>query len=99
MYSEGVCDQVAKFYVEWAWELEQVNNFKKAEQTFNISMKKVTDVEDQEILKNKHKQFQTRVMKRMLETSDNDADQDQPGGDEDHRTALSSLRGQGKKSM
>merc|ERR1712141_549916 len=36
-------------------------------------------------------------MKRMLETSDNDADQDQPGGDEDHRTALSSLRGQGKK--
>ena len=98
MYSEGVCDQVAKFYIEWAWELEQVNNFKKAEQVFNNSMKKVTDVEDQELLKSKHKQFQTRVMKRMLETSDsNDADQDQPGGGEDQRTALSSLRGQGKK--
>ena len=98
MYSEGVCDQVAKFYIEWAWELEQVNNFKKAEQVFNNSMKKVTDVEDQELLKSKHKQFQTRVMKRMLETSDsNDADQDQPGGGEDQRTALSSLRSQGKK--
>ena len=58
MYSEGVCDEVPKFYIEWAWELEQVNNFKKAEQTYKLSMEKISHTEHQDLLKTKHKQFQ-----------------------------------------
>ena len=89
MYSEGVCDQVAKFYIELAWELEQRNNFKKAEQTFKVAGQKITNSEDKELVLTKHKQFQARVMKRMLETSS-----DAPA--EEERTALSSLKSHGK---
>ena len=92
MYSEGVCDQVAKFYIELAWEQEQRNNFKKAEQTFKVAGLKITNSEDKELVLTKHKQFQARVMKRMLETSSDEV----PEPAEEQRTALSSLKSQGK---
>ena len=92
MYTEGVCDQVAKFYIELAWELEQRNNFKKAEQTFKVAGQKITNREDIELVLTKHKQFQARVMKRMLETSSDEV----PEPAEEQRTALSSLKSHGK---
>ena len=92
MHTEGVCRKVSKFYIEWAWELEQVNNFKKAETTFKLAYDNVENPEDLEILKIKHKQFQARVMKKMLEKSD---DEINPG--EEQRTVLSSLKGHGKQ--
>ena len=93
MQSVQVCDKLAKFYIEWAWELEQVNNFKKAEQIFGAASDKITDAEEKEVLASKHKQFQARVMKKMLEKSDSEEPL------EEQRTALSSLKGFGKKSQ
>ena len=93
MYSEGICDKLAKFYIEWAWELEQVNSFKKAEQTFNMGLSKIERQEEKEVLEIKHKQFQARVMKRMLEKDD---EPEIPQDPEEQRTILSSLKGHGK---
>lgn len=96
MHSVEVCDRLAKFYIEWAWELEQVNNFKRAEQIFAIAEDKISsDSEERETLELKHKQFQARVMKKMLEKPDDS--EDQPVHVEEQRTVLSSLKGFGKK--
>ena len=65
MQSEGLCDKVAKYYIEWSWELERLNSFKKAEQTFNLALAKIDNPADREVIEIKHKQFQARVMKRM----------------------------------
>ena len=94
MHTERICEKVAKFYVEWAWELEQVNNFKKAEATFKLAYETISDTEGAlDSLKIKHKQFQARVMKRMLEKSDDNLQ----APVEEQRTVLSSLKGHGKQ--
>ena len=93
MYSEAVCDKLARFYVEWAWQLEQVNSYKKAEQTFNLALQKI-EQHEKEFLEMKHKQFQARVMKKMLEKSNDDVETET----EEQRTALSALKSQGKKN-
>ena len=93
MQSEGLCDKVAKYYIEWSWELERLNSFKKAEQTFNLALAKIDNPADREVIEIKHKQFQARVMKRMLEKS---GDDEVFEAQEEQRTVLSSLRGQGK---
>ena len=92
MQSEGLCDKVAKYYIEWSWELERLNSFKKAEQTFNLALAKIDSPADREVIEIKHKQFQARVMKRMLEKS---GDDEVFEAQEEQRTVLSSLRGQG----
>ena len=94
MHTEKICQKVPKFYVEWAWELEQVNNFKKAETTFKLAYETIGDQEDNlDSLKAKHKQFQARVMKKMLEKSDDNISTPV----EEQRSVLSSLKGHGKQ--
>jgi hypothetical protein len=84
MHAEAVCDTLAKFYIEWSWELEQVGNLKKAEQTFNLGLQKVAGngggLESREILATKHKQFQARVMKKMLEKSNDESEMEAAAG-------------------
>ncbi len=96
MHAEGVCDQLAKFYTEWAWQLEQVNNLKKAEATFKMALERVLLREEIDLVEMKHKQFQARVMKKMLEQSSESGDGLLDNAQEEQRTALSSLRGHGK---
>ena len=94
MHTENICQKVPKFYVEWAWELEQVNNFKKAEATFKLAYEVIGDQEENlDSLKAKHNQFQARVMKKMLEKSDDNVNTQA----EEQRTVLSSLKGHGKQ--
>ena len=96
MFSEGVCDKLAKFYIEWAWALEQVNALKKAEQTFNLAKEKVVENDELELLEIKHKQFQARVMKKMLEKDD--LNEESEHDNVEQRTALSSLKSHGKSA-
>ncbi len=96
IHNASLFDMLPKFYIEWAWELEQVGNYKKAEQTFKIAKKAIVGPpEARDALDTKHKQFQARVMKRMLEQSTDDAEQ--AAAAEKERSALSSLRGHGKQ--
>ena len=91
MQSEGLCDKVAKYYIEWSWEQERLNDLKKAEQTFKLALSKIENTSDRELIQIKHKQFQARVMKKMIEKNDDDVFE----APEEQRTVLSSLRGQG----
>ena len=72
MFSEEVCHKLAKFYIEWAWHLEQISNYKKAEQTFKTAYDHIQDTLELDLVKIKHKQFQARVMKKMLEKDPED---------------------------
>ena len=94
MQSEGLCDKVAKYYIEWSWEQERLNSLKKAEQTFKLALSKIENTSDRELIQIKHKQFQARAMKKMIEKQEDDNVFETP---EEQRTVLSSLRGQGKK--
>ena len=91
LQTEGLFDKIPKFYIEWSWELECLNSYKKAEQTFKLALEKV-DSEDRELVEIKHRQFQARLMKKMLEKSGDD----EVFEAEEQRKALSSLRGQGR---
>ena len=42
MQSEGLCDKVAIYYIEWSWEQERLNDLKKAEQTFKLALSKIS---------------------------------------------------------
>ena len=94
MQSEGLCDKVAKYYIEWSWEQERLNDLKKAEQTFKLALSKIENTSDRELIQIKHKQFQARVMKKMIEKNDDNVFE----APEEQRTVLSSLRGQGNKN-
>ena len=69
MDTEVICTKRANFYVSWAWELEQLGNFKKAEQVFVKGHKALiaaiaegaSTEEEKAVLHTKHKQFQVKL--------------------------------------
>ena len=93
MHANKQCTNLPEFYVAWSWELEQVGKFKEAESTFRTGLE-MLDRDDPKYatLEGKHKQFQARVMKKMMEKDDCDG----PNGRSEERSALGSLQGHGK---
>ena len=97
MHAQGQCTSLPDFYVAWAWELEQVGKFQDAELNFRKALDLLgnnpTDPRFEPI-ESKHRQFQARVMKSVVESPS------EPTGvqreSEEQRTALGSLRGHGR---
>ena len=93
MNAHHQCTKLAEFYLHWAWELEQVEKFKEAEMTFRTGLELLEkDDPRYDVMENKHRQFQARVMKRMVEKGSEEAD----SVVEEQRSALGSLRSHGK---
>lgn len=91
MSTQNLCTALGQFYDCWAYELELMGNFKKAELVYQRGLQQ-PGLDDHAALDTKHKQFQARVMKHVLEEQENEEE-----AKEEERTALGGLRGHGKK--
>ena len=65
MYKQGVCTKQAGLYEAWAYQLELLASYKKADGVFSNGLKAVTDAEMKARLLAKQKQFQARVLRRV----------------------------------
>ena len=104
MYNHKLCESQPEFYVAWAWELEQVGNFKRAELVFQKASKKLAGGVDEEghaLVLRKQAQFQARVMKQVFSQSAEDSLAAGAGTEteeEEQRSALGALRAHGKRA-
>ena len=97
MHGHAQCTSLPEFYVAWSWELEQVGKVKEAEMNFRTALDLIGNDPAHpkyEAVESKHRQFQARVMKRVVEDGGQSAAS--AGESEDQRTALGSLRGHGR---
>ena len=92
MYKQGVCTKQAGLYEAWAYQLELLASYKKADAVFSNGLKAATEAETKARLQAKQKQFQARVLRRVKgeEVSPEETE-------EEERSALGQLRGHGKK--
>ena len=96
MEKHNLFTKLPEFYINWSWHLEQSGNFKKADQVFNAGVEKVDRSNPKfETLEIKHRQFQARVMKRMVDTNSISNEPPVSSGEEE-RAVLGSLQGHGK---
>ena len=65
MYKQGVCTKQAGLYEAWAYQLELIASYKKADGVFSNGLKAVTDADMKARLFAKQKQFQARVLRRV----------------------------------
>ena len=94
MYSNQLCTKLPEFYIQWSWQLEESGNYKKAEQAFKAAVEMVSrDDPKFELMEMKHRQFQARVMKRMVNETPNGSRLEP---EEEERAVLGSLQGRGK---
>ena len=97
MHSNNLCTKLPEFYVHWAWALEQIGNYKKAEQAFKAGVEMVDRGDPKfESMEVKHRQFQARVMKRMVEQNCEQNEATEGITAEEERSVLGSLQGHGK---
>ena len=98
MFSNQLCTKLPDFYINWAWQLEENGFIKKAEQAFKSGIDMVDHNDPKfEVMENKHRQFQSRVMKKMVNDSDlSSASFQNPSSREEERAVLGSLQGHGK---
>ena len=92
MYKQGVCTKQAGLYEAWAYQLELLASYKKADAVFSNGLKAATEVETKARLQAKQKQFQARVLRRVKGEEVSPAETE-----EEERSALGQLRGHGKK--
>ena len=98
MFTSQLCTKLPDFYINWAWQLEENGLIKKADQAFKNGIDMVDPNDPKfELMETKHRQFQSRVMKKMVNDSDisSTSSQLQPSGEEE-RAVLGSLQGHGK---
>ena len=98
MFTSQLCTKLPDFYINWAWQLEENGLIKKADQAFKNGIDMVDPNDPKfELMETKHRQFQSRVMKKMVSDSDisSTSSQLQPSGEEE-RAVLGSLQGHGK---
>jgi len=93
MYKQGLCSQQAGLYEAWAWQLERIASYKKAEGVFQKGIGAVVDTDLKQRLTSKQKQFQARVIRRM-----NGEEISEVETEEEQRSALGQLKGHGKKA-
>jgi len=93
MFKQGLCSQQGGLYEAWAWQLEIVGSYKKAEGVFVKGIGAVVDPDLKERLSNKRKQFQARVIRRV-----NGEEISEVETEEEQRSALGQLRGHGKSA-
>ena len=70
MHSHGQCTSLPEFYVAWSWEQEQVGKVKEAEMNFRTALDLCSNDPGHpkhEGVETKHRQFQARVMKRLVQ--------------------------------
>ena len=95
MHEHAQCTTLPEFYVSWSWELEQVGKYKDAERNYRVALNLLNNDPNHpkyEGVETKHRQFQARVMKRMVEGGAQEAgaeSESTEGGEQ--RTALGSL--------
>lgn len=70
MYTHKQCTTQPDLYINWAWELEQAENFKKAEHVFAKGMDKVEDEEAKAKIKRKRELFQVKITFKSYKFSD-----------------------------
>ena len=92
MYKQGVCTKQAGLYEAWAYQLELLASYKKADAVFSNGLKAVTEAEMKARLQAKQKQFQARVLRRVKGEEVSPVETE-----EEERSALGQLRGHGKK--
>lgn len=89
MYSSNIGCKSAKFFIDWAWELEQLGNLKKADNVLMEGLKR--RAEPIENLQTYQKDFERRFVNKVKEVSDfNQLDL------ENERSAFSVLKPQKK---
>lgn len=95
LFSKKIFSKLAKFYVEWAWDLELAGNFKEADNVLHKGM--MLEAEPSEDLTTAQIQLQVRLVKKIaakdLDDSEASADQTQ------QRKALVGLRPTVKKGI
>lgn len=96
MFTNNICTKLPGLYTNWAWELEQIENYKKAELVFQKGLEKVEDSEGKDSLEKKRSHFQSRVIKKLAEKEAEQAEAATMPGQEE-RAVLGTLRGHGKK--
>ena len=98
MFTNQLCTKLPDFYINWAWQLEENGMIKKADQAFRNGIDMVDHSDPKfEVMETKHRQFQSRVMKKMV----NDSEVSSAGfltasSGEEERAVLGSLQGHGK---
>ena len=66
MATNGLCVAVPDWYVAWAWELEQLGNYKKAEAVFVRALENVVEnEEDRRRLDREHRLFQVGLGRNL----------------------------------
>ncbi|XP_042868187.1 uncharacterized protein LOC122250695 isoform X3 [Penaeus japonicus] len=89
---KGMCTGLAEFYMSWAWEIEKVGNYKRADAIYQKGLQNRAKPFD--VLEDAHKKFQMRVTRSTLEGK---LVENETSPSEVQRTALTSLKPQGRK--
>ena len=62
MFNNGLCKTLPDLYVHWSWQLEQMDDFKRAADIFRKGFQHIKqDEENVQYLKRKEELFQARV--------------------------------------
>lgn len=90
--AKGMCTGLAEFYMSWAWEIEKVGNYKRADAVYQKGLQ--SGAKPFDVLEDAHKKFQMRVTRSTLEGKLVETD---TSTSEAQRAALASLKPQGRK--
>ncbi|XP_047474733.1 uncharacterized protein LOC125029042 [Penaeus chinensis] len=90
--AKGMCTGLAEFYMSWAWEIEKVGNYKRADAIYQKGLQ--CGAKPLDVLEDAQKKFQMRVARSTLEGKLVETD---TSSSEAQRGALTSLKPQGRK--
>ncbi|XP_069493618.1 mitotic checkpoint serine/threonine-protein kinase BUB1 beta [Ambystoma mexicanum] len=101
LHGQGIGTSHARFYIAWAEEYEARGNFKKADSIFQEGFQR--KAEPLENLKSRHKEFQARlsrqVLQNIIEGNAETEDADYLDAPELQRASLVDLKCRGKKKV
>nr|XP_053649275.1 uncharacterized protein LOC128700239 [Cherax quadricarinatus] len=90
--AKKICVVLADFYINWAWEMEKIGNFKRADSIFRKGIELCA--KPVHVLEEAHMKFQMRVARSAIDGRS----VDQESSAEPHRTAFNSLKPQGRSN-
>ena len=99
MFTNQLCTKLPDFYINWALQLEENELIKKAEQAYKSGIDMVDRGDPKfEVLEARHRQFQSRVLKKMVNDGDMSSNSylAPSSSGEEERAVLGSLQGHGK---
>ncbi|XP_045132225.1 uncharacterized protein LOC123516686 [Portunus trituberculatus] len=92
MEAKNLCLSLADFYINWAWEMEKIGNYKRADAIYEKGLQ--AGAKPLCSLQESHKKFQIRVSRSTIEGRIGDQE---INSSEQQRVALSALKSQGHR--